>query len=182
MAVMIGMLLTACSAEPDARRTVLPTPDEGASAVIVSPSTTPGLVAGASPTISATITPCVGGAGTVSGGSGTSALVGDCDRVVVAGSGITLDTSAATIGTLLIQGDNNRVVGAATLTAVTIEGQDNGVDARRATSVTVRGQRNAVTSSEEIGTLEIAGNDNAISAPRAASASVNGDGNTYPAP
>ncbi|MBF4560724.1 DUF3060 domain-containing protein [Microbacterium sp. VKM Ac-2870] len=181
VSVVIAMALTACAAEPDARRTVLPTPNEATA--IASPLSSPSkTVLVPSPTISAAPTPCAGGTVTISGGSGTSARVGDCYRVSVTGSGITLDTSAAAIGTLLIQGDNNRVIGAATLTTVTIEGQDNSVDAARAASVTVRGQRNAVTSSEEIGALEISGNDNAVSAPRVVTTSVSGDGNTYPAP
>jgi hypothetical protein len=88
-------------------------------------------------------------------------VIGDCDTVTLAGSGIRL--AFVSIGALIIRGDGADVTGE-TLGSVEIEGQAAEISAFEIDDVVIRGDDNVVTVDGAIGTVNVRGNGNVVTA------------------
>lgn len=186
-------VLSACSMTPEPVETRLP-PERAASsapssAAVPSPSVvtifpapvSTGAPSGPPANASGDTVSCGdGGTQSVSGSEQTVRVVGTCAELTVSGSALTVDASAASIGTLRISGDRARV-DAAAIDALVVQGNDGSVhsagaigsvdvsgdrstvDAKGAvSSVTVRGQDNVVRASGGVGTQTVEGRGNQI--------------------
>lgn len=192
-------LLTGCTvvAAPRPIETRLPPGFDGRSVTSPAPSSTPVMEASIAPTADATPTDDAtptggaspradalscgeGGNQAVSGAEQTFRITGTCEEVTIAGSGITVDGSSATVGTLRISGDRIRVQ-IASGDAVVVQGNDGTVTsaagigrveisgdrttteaAAAISSVTLRGQDNVVRSGSGVGSVVVEGSGNSI--------------------
>ncbi|MDQ1076751.1 hypothetical protein QE406_002997 [Microbacterium testaceum] len=121
-----------------------------------------------------------GESASISGSEKTVRVEGACAALSVSGSALTVDATAARIGSLMIAGDRVRV-DAAEIGAVSVQGNDGAIssagaigsvdlsgDRTRVTaggaisSVAVRGQNNTVTAGGGVGDRVVEGRDNQI--------------------
>lgn len=123
---------------------------------------------------------CGDGSRTVSGAEQSFRVTGTCTELTVAGSALTVDASAATVGTLrisgdlirvqvagadevIVQGDDGAVISAAGIGRIEIEGDRTTTEAASGIpSVTVRGHDNVVRSGGGVGSAVVSGSGNKI--------------------
>ncbi|MEV7827573.1 hypothetical protein [Microbacterium enclense] len=120
-----------------------------------------------------------GGSHTVSGAVQTFRVIGTCTELVVSGSRLTVDASAAMIGTLRVSGDGIRadIAGA---DEVVVQGDDGTVKSAASIGrLEISGDRTVTEAASGIPAVVVRGDDNVVrSGGRVGSAVVEGSGNT----
>lgn len=198
-ALLAGLVVTACTAQPQPVETRLP-PGYGASASppaasvpspsVVTTSPAPGVETTPAPGVTAAPAPssptddagaltCADGESrSISGAEQTVRLSGTCGEVTVSGSALTVDASGATIGTLRISGDRARVT-AKGIDTLVVQGNDGSVASAGAIGrVDLSGDRSTVEAVGSIDTVTVRGQDNVVrAAGGVGSSTVEGRGN-----
>lgn len=150
----------------------------GSTASTASPPS-PASPASDSPTDAETRDCSDGGSQTVSGTAQTFRVIGTCTELVVSGSRLTVDASAAMIGTLRVSGDGIRadIAGA---DEVVVQGDDGTVKSAASIGrLEISGDRTVIEAASGIPAVVVRGDDNVVrSGGRVGSAVVEGSGNT----
>jgi len=105
---------------------------------------------------------------------GEYAVGGDCEALSVQGQGI--EVRIGDVGTVTINGDDNEIEASA-VDLVQISGQSNEITATDVGTLDIRGDRNEAEFSADLGSLVIAGNDNEVGANAIGQTSDSGDRN-----
>ena len=177
--LVAAAVLTGCGVVAGPRQTVLPDPPSKAPQT--SPAT-PVPTRPATPAPSATPTTaegtlvCNGGTTEISGADQAFVLAGDCSSVMIGGTGLRVDATQATLGTVQLSGDRNDLR-AADISMLSVGGQDNTVDAAMLSTVALNGDRNSV-SAAGFTALTVSGNDNTVRAASQGAVTDNGQRNT----
>ncbi|MDY0829027.1 hypothetical protein SK224_07790 [Microbacterium sp. BG28] len=179
--VAAAAVLTGCGGVAGPRQTVLPDPPSKAPQT--SPAT-PVPTGPATPVPSATSAPpaaegtlvCSGGTTEVSGADQAFVLTGDCSSVMIGGTGLRVDATQATLGSVQLSGDRNDLR-AADISMLSVGGQDNTVDVAMLSTVALNGDRNSV-SAAGFTALTVSGNDNTVRADSQGAVTDNGQRNT----
>lgn len=180
--VAAAAVLTGCGVVAGPRQTVLPDPPS--SAPQTSPTTpaptrpaTPGPseTSAAPPAAEGTIV-CSVGPTEISGADQAFVLTGDCSSVMIGGTGLRVDATQATLGSVQLSGDRNDLR-AADVSTLSVGGQDNTVDAAMLSTVALNGDRNSV-SAAGFTALTVSGNDNTVRADSQGAVTDNGQRNT----
>lgn len=171
-AVLLAVLLTGCTGDPEPRLTALP----GISATL-EPSASPSV-----PTLgpsAGAATDCVDGVLALSGARQEIDVAGSCTRVEVSGTDLEIDLERAEVSEVVVRGDRNDV-DASALDSVIVEGQGNEIGADAVGAASLSGDRNSLDVDGALGSLVIRGNDNEVEAARIDASDVQGDRNEVP--
>jgi hypothetical protein len=121
-----------------------------------------------------------GAASTVAGADQTFRVTGICTELTIVGTGLTVDASSATIGTLwisgdrisvrfpaagdvIVEGDDAALIAAAGIERLQIDGDRTTTEATTGIpSVSVRGRDNTVRSGAGVGSAVVAGSGNSV--------------------
>jgi len=174
---LLAVALASCSLAPQPTVTRLPPAPVGASSiptvtvpapsvVPVTPSSVPSTSASADVggTSGEPLTCADGESKTISGSEQIVRVTGSCAELSVSGSAMTVDATAASIGTLSVAGDRVRV-DAASITVLSVQGNDGVLtSAASIGSVDLRGDRTQVTVAGTISSVAIRGQDNTVRA------------------
>lgn len=169
-AVTAMLALTGCGIEADPVVTRLPSDGSGHATTAPSTPTSASTPTAPAPIATPTANSPVASAGdcggapiTLTAGSETLALSGDCPDVQVQGSALVVDTSNASVGALSVSGDRIQLnIGAAA--SLTVLGNDAVVSATTLGTLTLRGDRNAVVVGGALASVGFEGNDNSVRA------------------
>lgn len=182
----LPVLLAGCIVitAPRPVETLPPSGEDGrtASPATVTPPAAPSSGAASTPSADqADVVECGdGGDPAIEGTEQSFRVTGDCAELTVIGTGLTIDASAATIGTLrisgdrisvrvpaadavIVDGDDASVTSAAGIGRLEIDGDRTVTEATTGIpSVTVRGRDNTVRSGAGVGSAVVAGSGNTI--------------------